>query len=77
MLLQDGLDPQYFYQITDAQAATLKNVVDTASVNIGDEAIYALVSDNVSTYLTGNDTAPGVANFVQEAVKEYLDGFKG
>lgn len=70
----DGAEPISYYQLTDEQAAVLQNLVESAAVSTGNEAIFNIIYDKVSGYLTGNDTAAGVAGFVQDAVASHLAG---
>ncbi|MDO5444856.1 MAG: hypothetical protein Q4F31_04460 [Eubacteriales bacterium] len=72
----DGADPVYYYQLSDAQANALRNLADTSSVNTGNEAIFNIIYEKAAGYLTGNDTAAGAANYVQEAVSAHLAALK-
>ena len=71
-LLQEGKDPQYFYQLTDTMAAEVRALAEHVNGCCCSEAIYNLVSENAAGYFDGTESAEAAAEAVQEAVSAYL-----
>ena len=62
--------------VTAEESEELTALVNAAVPNAVSSEIYNLVWDNIQGYLEGRDTAPGAANYVQEAVSAYLASLK-